>query len=69
MHVMCGSGGSSASRESERDGSRLLLRFQLRPPVQTKRLWIVDCDGARLRLSTAACGLLYYPLMKANVTE
>jgi hypothetical protein len=32
-------------------------------------LQIDSCDGARLLLSTAACGLLYYPRMKANVTE
>jgi hypothetical protein len=30
---------------------------------------IGSCDGATFRLSTAAGGLLYYPQIKANVTE
>jgi hypothetical protein len=32
-------------------------------------MYIDSCDGAILRLSTATSGLLYYPRMKANVTE
>jgi hypothetical protein len=31
--------------------------------------WTGSCDGARIRLSTAAGGLLYYPRIKANLTE
>jgi hypothetical protein len=30
---------------------------------------ICSCDGARLRFCTTAGGLLYYPRMKANVSE
>jgi hypothetical protein len=29
----------------------------------------VSCDGARLRLSTATCGLVYCPKMKANMSS